>query len=77
MKFVDWDFKFSEDTDGVRWNWAEFYFENDEMLTGSSPMYAEGASDFECLRWDALRVAKRLREGAPWEEVCLSFRQAW
>lgn len=60
------------------WHWARFYFsdERGEEWIATSPTYAEGSFDLQCLREDAIRVSRALSQGANWEQVCLTFRQA-
>ncbi|MFL9456026.1 MULTISPECIES: hypothetical protein [Nostocales] len=74
-EFLNWNFRYMDCEDG-RKHWAEFHFSNPKLVE-KSPTYDEGASDFHCLREDAVKVAKLLKEGADWEEVCGKFRQAW
>ena len=69
-KFKYWEYKSREVTgEADRW-WAEYYFEDEEGLGyASSPVYSEGALDFECLFEDAPLAALRLRAGEDWETV--------
>jgi len=79
LTFKDWEFTKVEDTDGVTSHREEYYFEdeNGDKVRGSSPYYAEGASDFNCLGEDAPRVARELRDGKTWDEVADTFKEAW
>ncbi len=79
MKFESWRINRSIVDGGDEvWEWAEFYFRDDEgLLEGKSPVYVVGASDHHCLMEDTLKVVHQLRDGEKWENVCRNFRQSW
>ncbi|AFZ61296.1 hypothetical protein H6G54_02690 [Anabaena cylindrica FACHB-243] len=79
LTFKDWEFSSDEDTDGITHHRANYYFEdeNGDQVRGTSPNYAEGASDFNCLIEDAPKVADKLKNGETWDNVADTFRESW
>ena len=70
-KFRYWEYRSREVEGEASIWWAEYFFEDPKGWgSASSPVYSEGAIDFECLFEDAPLAAVRLRTGEPWDMVC-------